>query len=160
MHTAKDSIMRMMCGYTQKTPPEFSDHRYRIMATRGAVETPATRRERPKLWLADSQMHSMADVDWRYERTDAPPEALASGHRGTDYYVHTTFRDAVLNNKPPEIDVYKAVNTAAPAILAADSIRQSSIPIEVPDFRPNDSSLGGMTPDQFFDRAPAESAAA
>ena len=99
-----------------------------------------------KMWLADSHMHDMADVDWRYERTDASDEILASGHRGTDYYVHTAFRDAVWGDRPLEFDVYKAIETAAPAILAADSIDQGSIPLDVPDFRPNDMRAAGEMP--------------
>ena len=45
-------------------------------------------------------MHDLAEVDWRYERTDAPAEARGSGHGDADYYVHAAFRDAVLQGKP------------------------------------------------------------
>ena len=98
------------------------------------------------MWLADSQMHGPATIDWRYERTDAPEEAVRSGHRGMDYYVHVAFRDAILHNKPMEFDVYKAMDTAAPAILTADSIEQGSHPIDVPDFHPDDSRPSGQLP--------------
>ena len=39
------------------------------------------------------------------------------------------------NDKTPPMDVYKAVECAAPAILAAQSARQGGILIPVPDFR-------------------------
>jgi hypothetical protein len=98
------------------------------------------------MWLADGQMHDLAEVDWRFERTDAPAEARSSGHGDADYYVHTLFRDAVLNNKPLEFDVYRAIETAAPAILAAESIVQKT-QLTVPDFRPNETRSAGKMPE-------------
>ena len=147
MKTEKDAILRMVCGYTQPTPSEKEHLTYRIMGTRGSVESARTRGERPKLWFADSQMHAMADVDWRFERTDAPPDASMSGHRNMDYYVQTAFRDAVLGARPLEFDVYKAIDTAAPAILAVESIRQRSASMDVPDFRPSEARPSGQLPE-------------
>jgi hypothetical protein len=94
-------------------------------------------------------MHDMADVEWSRRRTDAPPEALATGHNGTDYYVHTAFRDALFGTKPLEFDVYQAVDTAAPAILAGDSIEQGSKLMIVPDFRPSAARAAGQMPKQL-----------
>ena len=158
MKTEKDTLLRMLCGFTQPAPPKRDHHHYQIIGTGGCLETGRSSRERAKSWFADSQMHDMADVDWRYERTDATPQsrpspearrvqALASGHHGMDYYVHTAFRDAVLGVGPLEFDVYKAVDTAAPAILALDSINQGSVPLEVPDFRPSESRPPGRMPE-------------
>ncbi len=149
MQTEKDTILRMMCGYTIPTPPARDHHHYQIIGSKGHLESGRTSRDMPKMWLADSQMHDLADVDWRYEQTDAPQEVLASGHSGTDYYVHTAFREAALGNQPLEFDVYKAIETAAPAILAADSIDQGSIPLEAPDFRPNQDRPAGHMPKSF-----------
>ena len=98
------------------------------------------------MWLADDQMHDMAEVDWRFERTDAAPEARASGHGDADYYVHAAFRDAVRDGKALEFDVYRAIETAAPAILAADSIDCGARPMKVPEFRPTDARPSGFMP--------------
>jgi len=146
MHTEKDTILRMACGYTIPTPPARDHHHHQIIGTKGHVESGRTSRDKPKMWLADSQMHDSADVDWRRQQTDAPQEVLDSGHQGTDYYVHISFREALLENKPLEFDVYKAMDTAAPAILAADSIDQDSIPLDVPDFRPSEARPAGQMP--------------
>lgn len=155
MKTEKDAILRMMCSFTQPTPPGRQDHWFQIIGTRGCLELERSGRDRPKMWLADAQMHDMAEVDWRRQRTDAPPEAVGSGHGGNDYYVHTAFRDAVLGVNPLEMDVYRAVETAAPAILAVDSIGKGSVPLVVPDFRPNQSRASGQmpTPDEGKDGA-------
>ena len=134
MKTEKDAILRMATGFTQPVPHR-GHHWYQIMGTRGCVEWSRSARERPKCWFADNQMHDVADVDWRYERVDAPGEAYGSGHGDADYYVHTAFRDAVLGVRPLEFDVYRAIETAAPAILAAESIAQGSQAMQVPDFR-------------------------
>jgi hypothetical protein len=104
------------------------------------------------MWFAGAQMYDIAQVDWRYEREDAPPEARGSGHSDADYYVHAAFRDAVLKTKPAdtehpaEFDVYKAIDTAAPAILAAESIAQGTQLMQVPDFRPTAARAAGQAP--------------
>jgi predicted dehydrogenase len=135
MKTEKGAILRMAASFVQPHPPG-SYHWYQIIGTRGRVEWKRSSRDLAKLWLADAQMHDLAEVDWRYERSDAPPEARETGHGDADYYVHVAFRDAVLGARPLEFDVYRAMETAAPAILAAESIAQGSIPLKVPDFRP------------------------
>ena len=126
--------------------PARDHHHYQVVGTQGSLESGRSYGDLQSMWIADTQMHGPAKVDWKYERTDAPQEAVDSGHRGTDYYVHVAFREAVLEGKPMEFDVYKAMDTAAPSILAADSIDAGSEPIDVPDFRPNESRPAGQMP--------------
>jgi hypothetical protein len=116
------------------------------MGTAGCLEWKRSEKGKPMLWLADAQMHDMAEVDWRFERTDAPAEARQSGHGDADYYVHATFREAVLRGTPFDFNVYKAIETAAPAILAAESIAQGSTPLAVPEFRPGKGRAAGEMP--------------
>ena len=110
------------------------------------MEWKRSEKGRPLMWLADSQMHDLAEVDWRFERTDAPLEAYGSGHGDADYYVHTAFWNAVVEKKPLEFDVYRAMETAAPAILAAESIARGTELMKVPDFRPNETRSSGQMP--------------
>lgn len=143
MRTEKDVILRLATSFTQRFVPY--NHWYQVLGTQGCLEWKKSNYERPKMWLNNLQMHDYAEVDWRWERTDVPTEARGSGHGDLDYYIHITFRDAVLGKKPLEFDVYKAMDTAAPAILAAESIAQGTKLLRVPDFRPNDErSLGEM----------------
>jgi predicted dehydrogenase len=148
MKTEKDAILRMATGFTQMVPGRRGHHWYQVMGTRGSVEWKRSERGRPKMWLADSQMHDVAEVDWRFERTDAPAEAQSSGHGDADYYVHAVFREAVLNNVRPYFDVYRAMDTAAPAILAAESIAHGTRLMQVPDFRPGAGRKPGEMPSQ------------
>ncbi len=145
MRTAKGAILRMLVGFTQPRP-HGDHHWYQVVGTRGALEWRRSGRDRPRVWLADGQMFDWAEVDWRTERTDAPPEARQSGHGDADYYVHAAFRAALLEGQAPEMDVYRAIETAAPAILAADSIALSSRPQAVPDFRPGPGRPSGHPP--------------
>ena len=145
MKTEKDAVLRMLTGFTQPVP-QRDHHWWQIIATRGCVEWRRSDRDMPKMWLADEQMHGAAEVDWRPQRTDAPPEARGSGHGDSDYYTHAAFRDALLDGKDTGFDVYHAIETAAPAILAADSIDQGSQPLRVPDFRPGPDRPAGQAP--------------
>jgi predicted dehydrogenase len=145
MKTERGAILRLAKSSAQPHP-ERNYHWYQVLGTRGRVEWKRADRDRPKLWLADGQMHDLAAVDWRYERADAPPEARSSGHGDADYYVHVAFRDAVLAGRPAELDVYGAMDTAAPAILAAASIARGGVPLAVPDFRPGPGRPAGTPP--------------
>ena len=145
MKTEKGAIMRLATGFTQPGPND--DHHWmQFIGTRGRLEWRRKQNEKPRMWLADSQMHTMADVDWSYQRTDAPSGASASGHYDLDYYVHAAFRDAVRDGKALDIDLYQAMDTAAPGILAADSIDQGSKLLRVPDFRPGKHRAIGQPP--------------
>lgn len=145
MKTEKDAILRMAASFAQPFPPR-DNHWYQVIGTRGCLELGRSYDDRPKMWLAGMQMHGLAEVDWRYERTEAPHEARGSGHGGADYYVHVAFRDAVMGIRPLEFDVYKAMDTAAPAILAAESIARGCKLMRVPDFRPGGKRSSGDAP--------------
>ena len=145
MKTEKDALLRMATGFTQPVPHR-GHHWYQVIGTRGCVEWRRSGRERPKMWLAAAQMHDVADVDWRFERMDAPGAARGSGHGDADYYVHVSFRDAVQGLRPLAFDVYAAMDTAAPAILAADSIARGTQLLRVPDFRPDEERTAGQEP--------------
>ncbi len=145
MKTAKSTLMRLAVSFTHHEP-KGDHHWHQFLGTRGRVEWRRTPQEKPKMWLDGMQTHGMSEMDWQFARTDAPPEAVASGHGDADYYVHKAFRDALLDGKPLEIDVYSAVETAAPAVLAADSIDRGSQPMAVPDFRPGPDRNHGQAP--------------
>lgn len=149
MKTDKGRLLRMATGFTQPVSHPRGHHWYQVMGTGGSVEWKRSGAGKPLMWLADSQMHDMAEVDWRYERADAPDAARDSGHGDADYYVHAAFRDAVIGSHTPEFDVYRAIETAAPAVLAAESINQDSLPMKVPDFRPGADRAAGDAPASF-----------
>ncbi len=145
MKTEKDTVVRMLCGFTQPRP-HGDHHWWQFIGTKGSMEWRRSLHEKPKVWFADAQMNDWAEVDWQYQRTDAPSEARGSGHGDADYYVHAHFRDAVREGKPLELDVYRAMETIAPAIRAFDSIVEGSKPMGVPDFHPGADRPAGQMP--------------
>jgi len=145
MKTEKDAILRMACGFTCPVPHGLH-HWYHLHGTRGRIEWKRSLEERPKLWCANEQMHQPALMDWKWQRMDASDKANRSGHSGTDWHAHESFRQALLYGKTPELDVYGVIDTAAPAIRARQSIDRGSIPLEVPDFRPGPNRKLGEAP--------------
>jgi len=145
MKTAKGALLRMLVSFSQPHPHR-EQHWLQIIGTKGSVEWKRSAHDKPKLWLANSGSPDKTDTDWTWERPNDPPQARETGHGGLDYHVHVAFRDAILGVRPLEFDVYKAMDVAAPSILAADSIAQGSKPMRVPDFRPSAARPSGATP--------------
>jgi hypothetical protein len=61
--------------------------------------------------------------------------ATKAGHGGGDFFVLREFADAVIQNRPPLIDVYDAVTWSSITPLSQQSIAQGNAPIQVPDFK-------------------------
>lgn len=145
MKTQKGAVLRLAASFVQPHP-ETETHWQQVIGTRGAVEWKRSDYDKPKIWLANSKKHGKSDMDWSWEPLDSTEESRKSGHGGLDSHVHANFRDAVLGKRAIEFDVYKAMDVAAPSILAADSIAQSSRPLRVPDFRPGPHRAVGEAP--------------
>jgi len=137
MHTKKDTILRMAAGFVVHTPPRsrtLGYHWYHLMGTRGSLETARSLDDSGKLWFTG--MEAMAKADWKYSARDTPAEARGSGHGGTDFWPIHYFARAILRDEVPDMNVYVAADSAAPAILAALSAERGSVCLKVPDFRP------------------------
>ncbi|NLX06683.1 MAG: Gfo/Idh/MocA family oxidoreductase [Phycisphaerae bacterium] len=146
MHTEKDTIMRLATSFSAPYTESTSCHWHHIKGSEGFIETPRAACDKAKLWVHGWHLDEPLTVPWSYKRTDAPPEAHNSGHGDLDFYVFAQFADAVLYGAKPTLDVYKAVETAAPAILAARSMEQDNAPQNVPDFRPGPHRPSGQLP--------------
>jgi predicted dehydrogenase len=146
MHTENDVVMRLAAGFSTVNSNEYC-HWQHIKCTDGEIEGPRASGEKHKLFVPKWQMKHPVEMDWGFLRIDAPPAASESGHGGMDYFAFATFADSILHDVPLLFDVYRAVETAAPAILAAQSIENENIPIDVPDFRPGPHRNSGEMPD-------------
>lgn len=138
MHTAGDTLLRLAAGFTVQTVEKgpLGYHWMSLLGTDGMVETNRSRQERMKMWLPNEMMRDPAQVEWEYPPHLASASALESGHGGTDYYPMAAFVRCILDDTAPPVDVYRAVETAAPAIVAARSADEGGACLEVPDFRP------------------------
>ena len=150
MHTAKDCVLRMATGFSTPNINRYDGgwgHWQHIKGTHGVIEGPRAGGQKHKLFIPAWQMAEPMDMPWSLSRVDAPPAAAGSGHGDCDYYVFAVFADASLQRGiMPDFDIYHAVETAAPAICAADSIAQGNIPVDVPDFRPGEHRKPGGLP--------------
>ena len=154
MHTEKDVVMRMAVGHTTPCMPrqggsQNSSHWHHVKGSEGILEWGRGPDDKPRLWVDGWQLSQPIEVGWGNAQADAPKEAKESSHGGRDYYVFAQFADAVLHDVPPELDVYKSVETAAPSVLAAKSIEEENRPFDVPDFRPGDHRKAGEWPRDF-----------
>jgi predicted dehydrogenase len=148
MHTEKDTVLSLTAGFISPNfpKPDTGYHWYQLMGTGGSVETARAYGDRMKMWLTDSFMNHPATVSWEFNPHETPAEAMASGHGGIDYYPPATFVESILKDKTPPMDIYTAVETAAPAILAGLSVDQGSKCLEVPEFRPVKNRKAGQMP--------------
>ena len=148
MRTETDIVMRMAVGFSTPDMPRADGgcHWRHIKGTEGILESPRAPGQDYLLWVQNWQLKEPLHIPWTHARTDGPREASQSGHGGTDYFTFAHFADAVLYGEPLVFDVYKAAETAAPAILAATSMEQGSKPLKVPDFRPGPHRKPGQMP--------------
>ncbi|WP_246608920.1 Gfo/Idh/MocA family protein [Paenibacillus agaridevorans] len=135
MHTSTDTVLRVAAGFTSPHGPrkETGFHWYQVKGTEQTAEWARTENDSPRLWTAaDRQWREM---DWSTNVRDVSDFIKASGHGSSDGWPVVNFLRAIREDKPIDMDVYKAVETAAPAILAAESSNRGGILLEVPDFR-------------------------
>ena len=144
MHTENNTVLRMAAGFTAPITQPY--HWYHMWGTKGRVETQRYSTDKMKMWFGGQQMNAPAELMWEFDPLSTPAEALSSGHDGADYYPWKTFADAVLDGTEPHLGIYQAVETAAPAIIAAMSAEKDGECMSVPDFRPNEGRQFGKMP--------------
>ena len=162
MRLSKGTVMRFAAGFQA---PASESHWYHLFGTKGEVETRRGKGETGYSYLFPGPV--VLERACRSPRTPQPwfhfqgqppeeiahgladelsPEARAAGHGGSDYYPVADFIRHLRDGATPDIDVYQAVDTAAPCILAARSAEQDGARLEAPDFRPNAKRRKGEYP--------------
>lgn len=135
MYNSNDAIFSLRAGFTSPygQKRETGAHWYQIKGTNMTAEWARSTSDLPKLYTPEGGWEE--HPEWGCPDPNASDEFKRALHGGADYYPMYYFADSILNDKTPPMDIYKAVETAAPAILAAESARQGGIRLEVPDFR-------------------------
>ena len=119
---------------------------YQLQGTKGVYEAPRGFGDNHKIWLTgmdgntDSAKWRGLDAynDYLPERyKKAKEEELNAGHGGGDFFIVEDFVNAIYANTPPEIDVYKACEWTAVALLSELSVTNRGRTIEMPHFRKN-----------------------
>lgn len=136
MYNTNDTIFSLRAGFTSPhgLKNDLYAHWYQIKGSKATAETSRSTLDTMKLYRPDTGWQAM---NWGTEDPELPEmfRRLNIGHGGADLHPMIYFVDAILNDTTPPMDVYKAVETAAPAIKAAESARNGGILLEVPDFR-------------------------
>lgn len=129
MQLSNDTLLQVQAGFTTPHGPikDTGAHWYRVNGTKRAVEWARSTIDTPKSWTPEA--------GWRTEEWTTADEGETTPHGGVDGWPIATFIDAILRDAEPPVDVYTAVETAAPAILAAQSAEQGGTTLLVPDFR-------------------------
>jgi len=134
MHTANDTLMRLAAGFTSPHShrKDTACHWYHVVGTKAEAETARTQTDGTKLWTIEKGWQENV---WPFSDPNASDIARQAGHGGLDWYPIEAFVKAFHDGIQPHMDVYRAVETAAPAIVAARSSELGGVMLEVPDFR-------------------------
>lgn len=145
MRTAEGAVLRLAACFT--APSARPHHWHHLLGTRGEVETgrEADPAESPAnngslAWFADEFQHGRQPARWDFTAYQPGSAAVGKialphgGHGGMDVYPVADFVDAVVDGRPPLIDVYHACNIAAPAIIAGESAERGGQVLDVPKF--------------------------
>jgi len=152
MKTEGGTIIRLAMGFVAPAPYPWLW--YRLHGTLGEVET--SRRSETGVpdgrgslqWRAGQYTRTRDEINWTFsEHQPAAAAAVQTGHSGLDYYTFEDFVAALVDDRPPLIDVYRAAEIAAPAAVAGTSAEQGSAPLPVPNFRPGPERKAGHAPD-------------
>ncbi len=133
--THKGAVIKILKGSALCREPGF--HYYSIYGTKGCLETKrpgngegtiAYFEDIPNLQgmvsLPLSNVHPRSSQAWKI-----------GGHGTGDYTMFDAFIRSIVDNTPPPIDVYKALDYTLPGLCAHISAEKGGQPIEIPDFR-------------------------
>ena len=128
--TAKGAVIRILITFDSYT---YFDHNFRIIGTRGSVETDMTKQ------LDDAHTFArLSDIpESRKDKIDIPVTLKfegddESGHGGADKKMMMAFIDCTLNDTEPPIDVDMGIRMAIPGIIAHESSLQGGAVMEIP----------------------------
>jgi len=134
MYNEDDVIFSVRASFA--TPHGYNPvgwaHWYQIKGTKAEIELPRSNLDTGKMFKYGE---GWSEVPMSSSDPDAEEHIRTSGHGGIDFYPIDAFVRAIIDDTMPAMNVYKAVETAAPAILAANSCEQGGVMLEVPNFR-------------------------
>lgn len=135
MKTEKDTMLFAGAGFSfphiDRGP--LGCHWYDFRGTEGCAESPRSKGDHFRVWKRGEE--HFVNQDYAVTPKKATKEEADTGHGGLDYKPVSLFIECLLNDQQPDMDVYKAVETAAPAILASESYQKNGKTFEVPNFR-------------------------
>jgi predicted dehydrogenase len=145
MRTSRGRTVRVRVDTVSPRPHQAAY--YSLQGTKGSYESWRGLSNEPKVWLADehepshccdsAKWHPLKDYEQQYipERLAAGDEARAGGHGTSEFWMMRDFMSAISEDRPPPIDVYRALDYTLPGICAVESVERGGQAISVPDLR-------------------------
>lgn len=148
--TTKNGVtINLRVDWTSPRPHNMTH--YGLQGTKGAYMSARHDRESSLVWIdgkspgtspPQGDHHAKWEDFLAYERDYDHPMwrkwddyARKTGHGGGDFFVLNEFVDAIIEKRPPMIDVYDAVSWSSIIPLSAKSIAGGGIPVSFPDFK-------------------------
>jgi hypothetical protein len=69
------------------------------------------------------------------DRPPLPPRVDAGGHGGSHSYLMNEFVTAILEDRPPLVDIAQALNMTVAGIIAHQSVLQDGALLKIPQYR-------------------------
>ena len=119
---------------------------YQLQGTKGVYEAPRGFGDDHKIWLTHmdentdkAKWRGLAEFnDYLPGRYKTATEAQKkAGHGGGDFFIVEDFINAIKSNAQPDIDVYKACEWTAVALLSELSVTNGGRMMDMPHFRKN-----------------------
>lgn len=140
------------------SPRPWNYLHYGLQGTRGAFVSGRDIWEEGGIWLqtAGSRESTSGQARWQplwsfAEKYEHPwwlaerEKAEAVSSMFGDYFIMKEFASAILESRPPDIDVYDAVAVSSVFPLSAESIRRGGEPVSFPNFARNKPALSSAS---------------
>ena len=115
---------------------------YELQGTDGSYVSSDQFKGAAKIWLRcrheTPTWESLEDLEAEYLPEywlNPPPEAVAAGHGGGDYWEVQDFTSAILEGREPPIGIDAAMDMTLPGLVSQQSIGNNSTWVDVPDSR-------------------------
>jgi predicted dehydrogenase len=131
--TKHGSVVKILTGFGLRRQPGF--HYYSVYGTKGCLEKKRDGAETIGYFEDIPNLHGMVNIPINTVHKGLPGWASLGGHGSAEYVMIQGFIEAILEDKEPPVDVYKALDYTAPGLCAHLSAEQGGKPVEVPDFR-------------------------
>jgi len=145
--TTRGALIKIRVDMVSDRPHAMTN--YQLQGTDGVYESSrGGPGERHKIWLRKLSasprwldLETLLAIDsfageylpeaWR----QPPPEALAAGHGGGDYFEVLDFLNAITGKAPCPIGIHEAMDMTLPGLISQQSIQQDGAWLAVPDSR-------------------------
>jgi len=128
------AIAKLLCGFSVE---RGADHHYfSIYGTNGCIEKGRFNWEDAYVYFKDDpQTKELTKVKISISDPDTLPDATLGGHGTSEYNLVRDFVQSIVNDTPPPVDIYTALDFGLPGLCAHQSVLQNGKIVEIPDPR-------------------------